>query len=58
MKKTISNISMMMLTPKNYHLWIKKLQKLAEQHKIWQYIDPEDIKEPPKEEKYPKVSDY
>ncbi len=58
MKKPILNISMMMLTSKNYHLWIKELQKLAEQHKIWQYIDPEDIKESPKEEKYPEVSDY
>jgi hypothetical protein len=58
MKEPTLNTSMMMLNPKNYHLWIKELQKLAEQHKVWQYIDPEDTKEPPKEGKYPEVSDY
>ncbi len=47
-----------MLTLKNYHLWIKKLQKLTEQYKVWQYIDSEDTKESSKEEEYPEVSDY
>ncbi len=58
MNESIFNISMMMLTSKNYHLWIKKLQKLIEQHKIWQYIDSDDIKESSKEEKCSEVSDY
>jgi hypothetical protein len=34
---------MIMLISKNYHLWIKKLQKLIEQHKIWEYVDSNEI---------------
>ncbi len=49
---------MVVLNLKNYHLWIKELQKLVEQHKVWQYIDPDDTKESSKEGKYPEVSDY
>jgi hypothetical protein len=52
------NPSMVMLTPKNYHLWIKELQKLAEQHRIWEYVDLNGSKSEPIIENYPDVSDY
>ncbi len=35
---------MIMLISKNYHLWIKKLQKLIEQHRIWKYVDSKETK--------------
>ncbi len=35
---------MIMLTSKNYHLWIKELQKLIEQHRIWEYVDSKGTK--------------
>ncbi len=49
---------MMILSLKNYHLWIKKLQKLVEQHKMWQYIDSVNIKKSWKKEKCSEVSNY
>jgi hypothetical protein len=39
MNEKVSNFLIIMLISKNYHLWIKKLKKLVEQHKIWLYID-------------------
>jgi hypothetical protein len=58
MDEKISNPSMVMLTPKNYHLWIKELQKLAEQHRVWEYVDPNGTKSEPIIEEYPDFSDF
>ncbi len=49
---------MMILTPKNYHLWIKEIQKLANQHKIWEFIDSDGIIEESGLERAPRVSNY
>jgi hypothetical protein len=56
MNESIS-ISMMILIFKNNHLWIKEIQKLATQHKVWLYIDfNEDIED--SELKISRISDY
>jgi hypothetical protein len=44
MDEEAPNPSMIMLTPKNYHLWIKELKKLAEQHRVWPYVNPNENK--------------
>ncbi len=44
MNEKISNFFMIMLISKNNHLWIKELQKLIEQHKIWEYVDSKETK--------------
>ncbi len=48
---------MMLLTPQNYNLWIKEIRKLATQHKVWLYIDPDEDIEKPKL-KIPRISDH
>jgi hypothetical protein len=50
--------TMIALTPKNYHLWIKELQGIAEKAKVWAYVDPDGTKAEPQEGEYPDVSDY
>jgi hypothetical protein len=35
---------MIMLISKNYHLWIKELKKLIEQHRVWSYVDSNENK--------------
>ncbi len=35
---------MIMLILKKYHLWIKELQKLIEQHRIWEYVNSKETK--------------
>jgi hypothetical protein len=35
---------MIMLILKNYHLWIKELQKLIEQYRVWEYVDSKETK--------------
>ncbi len=52
------NTSMVVLTPKNYHLWIKEIQKLANHHKVWEYVDPDGTTEEPGLQRAPRVSDY
>jgi hypothetical protein len=44
MNEKISNSFMIMLTSKNYHLWIKELQKLIALHRIWEYVDSDESK--------------
>ncbi len=44
MDEKISNLFMIMLISKNYHLWIKELQKLIEQHRVWEYVDSKETK--------------
>ncbi len=57
MNESIHNISMMILTLKNYQFWIKEIQKLAIQHKVWLYIDSnEDIEK--SKLKISRISDY
>ncbi len=58
MDEPTHNTSMMILTPKNYHLWIKEIQKLANHHKVWEYVDPNGITQKPGLERAPRVSDY
>jgi hypothetical protein len=43
MDEPTHNISMMVLIFKNYHLWIKEIQKLVNHHKVWEYVDPNEI---------------
>ncbi len=47
-----------MLILKNYHLWIKELQKLIEQHRIWKYVDLNESKSKLIIENYFDVSNY
>jgi hypothetical protein len=49
---------MIALISKNYHLWIKELQKIVEKAKIWAYIDLDNIKTKLQKEEYLNVSDY
>ncbi len=49
---------MIMLTSKNYHLWIKELQKLIEQHRIWEYVDSNETKSKLIIENYSNFSDF
>ncbi len=58
MNEKISNFFMIMLISKNYHLWIKELQKLIEQHKIWEYVDLNESKSKLIIENYFDVSNY
>ncbi len=58
MNESTHNISMMILTPKNYHLWIKEIQKLVNHHKVWEYVDPNEITEEPDLKRASRVSDY
>ncbi len=51
-------ISMMILTPKNYHLWIKEIQKLANQYKVWLYVDSNDDTKEPGLERASRISNY
>jgi hypothetical protein len=47
-----------MLISKNYHLWIKELQKLIEQHRIWEYVDSNETKSKLIIENYSNFSDF
>ncbi len=48
---------MMIWILKNYHFWIKEIQKLTTQHKVWLYIDSnEDIEK--SKLKISHISDY
>jgi hypothetical protein len=58
MNEKIFNLFMIMLISKNYHLWIKKLQKLIEQHRIWEYVDFNESKSKFNIENYSDVSNY
>ncbi len=58
MNEKISNFFMIMLISKNYHLWIKKLQKLIEQHRIWEYVDLNESKSKLIIKTYCDVSNY
>jgi hypothetical protein len=58
MNEKISNLSIIMLISKNYHLWIKELQKLIEQHRIWEYVDLNEIRWKLIIENYFDVSNY
>jgi hypothetical protein len=58
MNEKISNSFMVMLTSKNYHLWIKELQKLIEQHRVWEYVDPNETKSKLIIEEYSDFSDF
>jgi hypothetical protein len=51
-------ISMMILIFKNYHLWIKEIQKLVNHHKVWEYVDPNEIIEKSDLKRAFRVSDY
>ena len=50
--------TMIALTPKNYHLWIRELQGISKKAKVWQYVDPNGSKPEPEEGEYPEVSQY
>jgi hypothetical protein len=58
MNEKISNLFMIMLISKNYHLWIKELQKLIEQHRVWKYVDLNESKSKFIIENYFDVSNY
>jgi hypothetical protein len=46
------------LTPKNYHKWIKEIQGLAVRANVWEYVDPQGTKQEPTNGECPDVSDY
>jgi hypothetical protein len=50
--------SIISLTPKNYHKWIKEIQGLAVRANVWEYVDPQGTKQEPTNGECPDVSDY
>jgi hypothetical protein len=50
--------SIISLTPKNYHKWIKEIQGLAVRANVWEYVDPQGTKQEPTIGECPDVSDY
>jgi hypothetical protein len=57
MKESIKT-TMIALISKNYHLWIKELQRIAKKAKIWAYVNSDNIKTKSQEKEYLDVSDY
>jgi hypothetical protein len=48
-KIATTTVSVTVLTPDNYHRWIKEIKRLAEKYDVWNYVDPEKtIPEPKK----------
>jgi hypothetical protein len=45
------------LTPKNYHQWIKEIQDLAVRANVWEYVNSQDTKQELTNEECPDVSD-
>ncbi len=58
MKSDTKTSTIISLTPKNYHKWIKEIQDLAVRANVWKYVDPQDTKQKPTNEECPDVSDY
>ncbi len=58
MNEKIFNLFMITLISKNYHLEIKELQKLIEQHRVWEYVDLNESKSKLIIENYSDVSNY
>jgi hypothetical protein len=50
--------TMTVLTPQNYHIWIKEIQAYAEQYQVWEYVDPDGQVESSQKEAPLKASDY
>ncbi len=46
------------LTPKNYHKWIKEIEGIATRANVWEYVNPKGIKLKSKEMKYSDISEY
>lgn len=53
-----SKLVMRALTLKNYHLWVRELEGLAEKHKVWRYVDSDDTDDESEEGEYPDISRY
>ncbi len=50
--------TMTVLTPQNYHIWIKEIQAYAEQYQVWKYVDSDGQIESSTKEASSKASDY
>jgi hypothetical protein len=46
------------LTSKNYHKWIKEIQDLTVRANVWEYVDLQGTKQKPTNGECPDVSDY
>ncbi len=49
---------MLILISNNFHLWIEELKDLALKIKVWEYIDPYDKTEEPREGILPEVDHF
>jgi predicted NAD-dependent protein-ADP-ribosyltransferase YbiA (DUF1768 family) len=58
MESDIKTSTIISLTPKNYHKWIKEIQDLAVRANVWEYVDPQGTKQELTNGECPDVSDY
>jgi hypothetical protein len=56
--KSNTKITIISLTSKNYHKWIKEIQDLVVRANVWKYVDLQDTKQKPTNGECPDVSDY
>lgn len=53
-----SKHTIMALTPKNFHWWIREVESFASDAKVWKYVDPDGNTDAPDRSDPPKFSDY
>jgi hypothetical protein len=58
MKSDIKTTTIISLTPKNYHKWIKEIQNLIVRANVREYVDPQGTKQEFTNEECSDVSDY
>ena len=49
---------MMILTPQNFHQWLKELKGVAEKVKVWEFVDSNDQQIESESAKFLEISDY
>jgi hypothetical protein len=54
----VVNVSIILLTLKNFHLWIKKIKIIAKNAEIWKFVDSDDTAKISKKESSSNSFDY
>jgi hypothetical protein len=54
----IVNVSIISLTFKNFHTWVKKIKIIAKNVEIWKFVDSDDTADTSKKRSSSNVSDY
>ena len=55
---SVSKITIIQLTPKNYRRWIREIKGQADTAKVWQYMDPNTETPIPDVPDYPMIGDF